>query len=99
MGIFMIDGLVVGILGTLLGTAGGLMLGRNIQAVAEWLAKTFGITVFPPDVYYIDKIPYQIGIDDITVIILITLGITFLATIFPSWRASRLDPAEALRYE
>lgn len=99
MGIFMIDGLVVGILGTLLGTVGGLLLGRNIQAVAEWLAETFGITVFPPDVYYIDKIPYQIGIQDITTIILITLGISFLATIFPSWRASRLDPAEALRYE
>ena len=99
MGIFMIDGLVVGILGTLLGTMGGLLLGDNIHAVAAWLEKMFGITVFPPDIYYIDRIPYQVNLEDITTIIVITITISFLATIFPSWRASRLDPAEALRYE
>ncbi|MBW1679281.1 MAG: lipoprotein-releasing ABC transporter permease subunit [Deltaproteobacteria bacterium] len=99
MGIFMIDGLVVGILGTLLGTIGGLLLGKNIQVVAEWLEKMFGLKLFPPDVYYIDKIPYQVKVEDIAVIILITITISFLATVFPSWQASRLDPAEALRYE
>lgn len=98
MGIFMIDGLVIGILGTLLGTMGGVLLGENIQIVAEWLERMFGITVFPPDVYYIDTIPYQMRIEDVTAIILITITISFLATIFPSWQASRLDPAEALRY-
>ena len=98
MRIFMIDGLVIGILGTLLGTIGGLALGRNIQTVAGWLEKSFNINVFPPDVYYIDKIPFQINISDITLIIFITLAISFLATVFPSWQASRLDPAEALRY-
>jgi len=99
MGIFMVDGLVIGTLGTLLGTVGGLLLGWNIQVVAEWLDKIFGINVFPPDIYYIDKIPFQIKVEDITAIILITITISFLATFFPSWQASRLDPAEALRYE
>ena len=98
MKIFMIDGLVIGIFGTLLGTIGGLSLGKNIQAVANLLEKRFHINVFPPDVYYIDKIPFQINPTDITLIIVITLTVSFFATVFPSWQASRLDPAEALRY-
>mgnify|MGYP003802327911 CR=1 FL=1 len=98
MRIFMIDGLVIGIFGTILGTIGGLSLGENIQAVANVLEKRFHVTVFPPDVYYIDKIPFQISLADITLIMVITLAISFLATVFPSWQASRLDPAKALRY-
>jgi lipoprotein-releasing system permease protein len=94
----MIDGLVIGIFGTLLGTIGGLSLGKNIQAVANLLEKHFHINVFPPDVYYIDKIPFQINFTDITLIIVITLTVSFFATVFPSWQASRLDPAEAIRY-
>jgi lipoprotein-releasing system permease protein len=98
MKIFMIDGLVIGIFGTLLGTIGGLSLGKNIQAVANVLEKRFHINVFPPDVYYIDKLPFQINPTDIMLIIAITLTVTFFATVFPSWQASRLDPAKALRY-
>ena len=98
MRIFMIDGLVIGIFGTLLGTFAGLSLGKNIQAVANVLEKRFHINVFPPDIYYIDKIPFQINPSDITLIIVITLTVTFFATLFPSWQASRLDPAKALRY-
>lgn len=98
MRIFMIDGLVISIIGTGLGTFGGFLLGENIQAVADWLEKQFNLTVFPPDVYYIDKIPFQINNMDVTLIISITILISFLATLFPSWQASRLDPAEALRY-
>jgi lipoprotein-releasing system permease protein len=98
MKIFMIDGLVIGIFGTLLGTIGGLSLGKNIQAVANFLEKRFHINVFPPDVYYIDRVPFQINPTDITLIIVITLTVSFLATVFPSWQASRLDPAKALRY-
>jgi len=98
MQIFMIDGLVIGILGTVLGTVGGLLLGWNIEAVAGCLEKIFGLTVFPADIYYLDKIPYRMCIEDILTINLITVVISFLATVFPSWQASRLDPAEALRY-
>ena len=94
----MLDGLVIGISGTILGTIGGLLLGWNIQAVAASLEHLFGITVFPPDVYYLDKIPYQMRVEDVILINLITIAISFIATIFPSWHASRLDPAEALRY-
>ena len=98
MRIFMIDGLVIGIFGTLLGTIGGLSLGKNIQAVANFLEKRFHINLFPPDVYYIDKVPFQINPTEITLIIVITLAVSFFATVFPSWQASRLDPAEAIRY-
>lgn len=98
MAIFMIDGLVIGVVGTVLGAVGGLLLGRNIEAVAGWLERMFGITVFPPDIYYIDKIPFQLQGGDFAAIVVITLAISFLATIFPAWQAARLDPAEALRY-
>lgn len=98
MAIFMIDGLVIGVVGTVLGAVGGLLLGKNIEAVAGWLERVFGITVFPPDIYYIDKIPFQLRGEDFAAIIVITLAISFLATVFPAWQASRLDPAEALRY-
>lgn len=98
MGIFMLDGLVIGVAGTILGTLGGLLLGWNIQAVAEGLEGLFGITVFPPDVYYLSTIPYQMRVEDIVLINFITIIISFVATVFPSWHASRLDPAEALRY-
>jgi lipoprotein-releasing system permease protein len=98
MKIFMIDGLVIGILGTFLGTIGGLSLGKNIQTVANVLEKHFHVNVFPPDIYYIDKIPFQINPSELTLIIVITLIISFFATVFPSWQASRLDPAKALRY-
>ncbi|MCX8012380.1 MAG: lipoprotein-releasing ABC transporter permease subunit, partial [Desulfobacterota bacterium] len=98
MKIFMIEGLVVGVFGTFLGTIAGLTLGKNIQTVAGWLEKVFNISIFPPDIYYIDKIPFQISLTEVGLIIFITLVISFLATVFPSWQASRLDPAEALRY-
>ncbi len=92
----MIDGLVIGIFGTLLGTIGGLSLGKNIQEVAGWLEKTFHISVFPPDIYYIDRIPFQINPTDITLIIVITLTVRFLATVFPCRLPARSGQGAAL---
>ncbi|MBI4618838.1 MAG: lipoprotein-releasing ABC transporter permease subunit [Desulfobacterales bacterium] len=91
MKIFIIEGLVVGVVGTLLGTIGGYTLG--------FLLSEYKFIKLPSDVYYISTLPFRIGSVDSILIAISAIGISFLATLYPSWQASRLLPAEALRYE
>lgn len=91
MKIFLLDGLIIGFLGTVVGCAGGL-------GVCHLLEK-YRFIKLPSDVYYLDTLPVQVEFWDVFAISLAAILITFLATIYPSWNASRLDPAEALRYE
>lgn len=99
MRIFMIDGLVIGLSGTVGGVALGLTLALNLEKVVGFAERLFGFKVLRPDVYYIDKLPSKVDPYTVTVVALAAVVISFLATIYPSWRASRLDPVEALRYE
>ncbi len=99
MKIFVFEGLIIGVVGTALGCIIGLTVSFNLDKIATLIEKWFGITVFPGDVYYIDKLPSQINLGDVVVIAATAIFISFLATFYPSWQASRLDPAEALRYE
>jgi lipoprotein-releasing system permease protein len=99
MKIFIFQGLIVGAIGTFLGCIAGLAVALNLEALSRFVENLFGFKILPGDVYYLSELPSQVNYSDVGIIILGTLFISFLSTIYPSWRASRLDPAEALRYE
>jgi len=91
MRIFVLEGLIIGLAGTILGLIGG-------YGICLLLAEYQFISL-PRDVYYISRLPVKINGLDFFLVALAAMGISFLATLYPSWQASRLDPAEALRYE
>jgi len=97
--IFFIEGGVIGVVGTALGTILGLSIAFNLDKIVSFLENLFGFKILSPDVYYIEKFPSQVNPMDIGLIIITAILISLLATLYPSWRASKLDPAEALRYE
>jgi len=97
--IFIIEGGVIGVVGTFFGTVIGLATALNLEKVSGFVENLFGFKILSSDVYYIDKLPSQVNPLDIALIVMTAILISLLATLYPSWRASRLDPAEALRYE
>jgi len=99
MKIFIYQGIIVGVIGTALGCAAGLAVALNLQQVSSFVERIFHFKFLPGDVYYLSELPSQVNYSDVIIIVLGTLLISFFSTIYPSWRASRLDPAEALRYE
>ena len=99
MRIFIYQGLIVGAIGTVLGCLAGLLVAFNLEAISRFVEKLFGFKILPGDVYYLSELPSQVNFGDVGIIVVGTMLISFLSTIYPSWRASRLDPAEALRYE
>jgi lipoprotein-releasing system permease protein len=99
MKIFIYQGLIVGVIGTLSGCAAGLAVALNLQRVSLFIEKMFHFKFLPGDVYYLSELPSKVNYSDVVIIIIGTLLVCFLSTIYPSLRASKLDPAEALRYE
>jgi lipoprotein-releasing system permease protein len=99
MKIFILQGVIIGAIGTLLGSIGGVVIALNLSRISVYVENLLGIKILPGDVYYLNELPSRINYSDVTIIIIGTLLICFLSTIYPSWRASKLDPAEALRYE
>jgi len=99
MKIFIFQGLIVGTIGTLFGSLAGLVVAFNLEALSRYIERLFGFKILPGEVYYLSELPSQVNFGDVGIIIAGTMLISFLSTIYPSWRASRLDPAEALRYE
>ncbi len=99
MGIFVVQGAMVGVIGTLAGLALGLGVAFNIDVIVPALERLFNASFLPKDIYLISRMPSDPQRGDIVPIALISLVLAFLATIYPSWRASRVNPAEALRYE
>jgi lipoprotein-releasing system permease protein len=97
--IFIIEGGVIGVVGTFFGTVVGLATALNLEKVSGFVENLFGFKLLPSDVYYIDKLPSQVNPLDVGLIVMTAILISLLATLYPSWRASKLDPAEALRYE
>jgi lipoprotein-releasing system permease protein len=99
MGIFMVQGAMVGVIGTLAGLLLGLGVALNIDVIVPAIEHALGATFLPKDIYLISKMPSEPQSTDIVPIAVISLILSFVATIYPSWRASRVNPAEALRYE
>jgi lipoprotein-releasing system permease protein len=87
------------VFGTLLGVVSGVLLALNVETVVPIIERLFGMDLFPADVYYISQLPSKLVWGDVAVIAGISLLISLLATLYPSWAASRINPAEALRYE
>jgi lipoprotein-releasing system permease protein len=99
MKIFMIEGVIIGLSGTALGTFAGVIGALNLEVIVGTIEKIFNFKVLAPSVYYIDKLPSRVEPEVVMTIALLSIAISFLATIYPSWQASRLDPVEGLRYE
>lgn len=99
MKIFVIEGFIIGTLGTSMGAGLGILLAHYADAVIKLLERTFGIKIFDQAVYGMEHFPAEIIATDVFGVIVMALSISLLATIYPAWRASRMDPAEALRYE
>ncbi len=99
MGIFMVQGAMVGVIGTLSGLILGLGVALNIDVLVPALERALGASFLPKDIYLISRMPSDPQYADIMPVAVISLVLAFLATIYPSWRASRVNPAEALRYE
>ncbi|MDA8225322.1 MAG: lipoprotein-releasing ABC transporter permease subunit [Betaproteobacteria bacterium] len=97
--IFMLQGVVIGVTGTLAGLAGGVALALNIGWLVPAIEHTFGVQFLSSDVYQISELPSRLDVHDVVVIGSVSLLLSWLATLYPSWRAARTQPAEALRYE
>ncbi len=99
MKIFSFQGLIIGVAGTALGVMGGFAIVPNLNEILAFLEAVFNIDIFPKDVYYLSKLPSEIQYFDSFIIVIFSIVICFLASLYPAWRASRLDPVEGLRYE
>ena len=99
MRIFIVQGSLIGFFGTLLGVAGGTLLAVNLSAVIPVLERVLGMRLWDKNVYLISELPSKVQPADVTMITIVSLVLALVATVYPSWRASRVQPAEALRYD
>ena len=99
MRIFLLAGASVGVVGTIVGFGLGLAFASNIETIRGWISKLTGTDVFSAEIYFLSQLPAKIDAGEVATVVLMSLALSFLATLYPSWRAARLDPVEALRYE
>lgn len=99
MTIFMVQGTLIGLFGTLIGVVGGVTLALNVESIIAGVESILGYQFLPADVYYISSLPSDLQWNDVTVIGLTAFALSLVSTIYPSWRAAQIRPAEALRYD
>jgi lipoprotein-releasing system permease protein len=99
MRIFLITGASIGVVGTLVGFLLGVVVCLNIESIREFLSWVTNTELFSPELYFLSKLPAHMDVGETTAVVVMALALSFLATLYPSWRAARLDPVEALRYE
>lgn len=99
MRVFFISGTSIGFIGTMAGFGLGLSFASNIETIRQWIQGLTGNDLFAAEIYFLSQLPAVVDPTEVTAVVLMGLGLSVLATIYPSWRAARLDPAEALRYE
>ena len=97
--IFMLSGASIGVVGTLAGFVLGIVFTRNIEAIRQAIQSVIGTDLFAAEIYFFTRIPARIDSGEVAAVVIMALALSFLATLYPSWRAARLDPVEALRYE
>ena len=97
--IFVLTGSIIGLLGTFTGTILGIVISSNIEAIRNFLTNILGSELFSAEIYFLSKLPSNININEVIMVIFVSIFLTLLASIFPAWKASRISPAEALRYE
>lgn len=99
MRIFSITGTAIGVIGTLCGFVLGLIVASNAENLRASISNFLGVTLFPPEVFFLSSLPSRVDPVEVTVVVCMALGLSFLATLYPAWRAAQYDPVEALRYE
>jgi lipoprotein-releasing system permease protein len=99
MRIFLISGASIGVVGTAAGFGLGLAFADNIESIRQWLQTLLHTRLFPAEIYFLSQLPAIVDPGEVTTVVVMALALSLLATLYPSWRAARLDPVEALRYE
>ena len=98
MRVFLITGAAIGVVGTLTGVVVGLVISHNIESLERFLSWLTNTNLFPRELYFLSKLPAEIAFSETIAVVIMALTLSFLATLYPSWRAARLDPVDALRY-
>jgi lipoprotein-releasing system permease protein len=99
MRIFFMTGAAIGTVGTFAGVALGVLVCLNVESIRQFFSWVSGTVLFDPQLYFLSQLPAEMDLSETITVVIMALTLSFLATIFPAWRASKLDPVQALRYE